>query len=216
MSEAEAQAIRFTIDHYEPRSARSDLEDEYSNLMYACDECNTRKGDRCPPDNARANGYRFFRPDVDVYQEHFGKNGIRLKHKTTVGEFTIDAIDLNRQTLRRLREIRQRLTECDRFVVEGILALRNFHIDQLPPHVKSQAVDTIRRAVKIAETMANDIDEMLRQHAKSSLDGEDEEASDRAAERASRLRNLAALYPGNWRAGRKTAQRKKTTGDSQN
>src|SRR4051812_645405 len=53
MSEAEAQAIRFCIDHYEPRSARPDLERNYTNLMYACDECNMRKGDRCPPESAR-------------------------------------------------------------------------------------------------------------------------------------------------------------------
>jgi hypothetical protein len=39
MTEAEAQAIRMTIDHYEPRGARPDLENDYANLMYACDTC---------------------------------------------------------------------------------------------------------------------------------------------------------------------------------
>ena len=200
MSEAEAQAIRFTIDHYEPKSAREDLEDDYSNLMYACDECNMRKGNRCPPASARADGFRFFRPDIDAYEQHFEKNGIRLRHKTTVGEFTIDAIDLNRMSLRRLRDIRQRLTDCDRYVVAGVLALKNFHIDQLPSSIKNQAVNTIKRAAKIAEKMANEIDELLREHAKSSLDAEDHEFVERTKKRAKKLKGLAALYPDNWRA----------------
>lgn len=68
MTESEAQAIRFTIDHYHPQNARPDLIDEYSNLMYACDECNTRKGDRYPPTSAQTNGIRFFRPDQDSSQ----------------------------------------------------------------------------------------------------------------------------------------------------
>jgi uncharacterized protein (TIGR02646 family) len=110
ISEAEAQALRFTIDHYEPRGARPDLEHEYSNLMYSCDQCNTLKGDRCPPASARADGYRFFRPDHDIYQEHFQNNGIRIESTSNVGYYSIQALDLNRLALRRLREIRERLS----------------------------------------------------------------------------------------------------------
>ena len=126
MSEAEATAIRFTIDHYEPRHARPDLVNEYGNLMYACDECNKRKGDRSPPLAARANGFRFFRPDADTHTDHFQLNGMRLEGRTPIGEFSIAAIDLNRLSLRKLRDIRQRLTRCDELVAEGVLALRRF------------------------------------------------------------------------------------------
>src|SRR5258708_31234823 len=89
MSEAEAQAIRFTIDHYEPRNARPDLLLDYSNLMYCCDECNLRKGDRSPPASARTADYRFFRPDGDEYDDHFEPSGIRIKPKTNVGDYSI-------------------------------------------------------------------------------------------------------------------------------
>jgi len=41
VSEFEAQTIRMTIDHYEPQSARPDLKDDYRNLMYCCDDCNS-------------------------------------------------------------------------------------------------------------------------------------------------------------------------------
>jgi hypothetical protein len=33
MSEAEAQATRFTVDHYEPKNAQPDLINAYDNLM---------------------------------------------------------------------------------------------------------------------------------------------------------------------------------------
>ena len=113
MSESEAQAIRFTIDHYEPRNARPELEHVYSNLMYCCDECNKRKGDRCPPAEAREAGYRFFRPDQDRHREHFQRSGVRLTPSSSTGSYSIDALDLNRRALRKIRELRGRLERCE-------------------------------------------------------------------------------------------------------
>ena len=46
----------------EPQKARPDLADSYDNLMYACDECNMRKGDRCPPPEARGKGLAVLSP----------------------------------------------------------------------------------------------------------------------------------------------------------
>jgi hypothetical protein len=203
MSEAEAQAIRFTIDHYEPRNARPDLKDEYANLMYSCDECNVRKGDRCPPYQARADGYRFFRPDQDLHQEHFQPDGLRLEAKSNVGYYTLEALDLNRSPLRRLREIRERLTQCDHLVVRGVLGLRKFHIDRLPPSVKGAALRAIRQVGVVADTIANDIDSLLRDYASSPLIDPDPESKAHAEERAAKLQRLQALYPENWRAPRK-------------
>lgn len=205
MTESEAQAIRFTIDHYHPRNARPELENEYSNLMYACDECNQRKGDRCPPPEAQTSGHRFFRPDQDLHHEHFEKAGNELESKTNIGYYTINAIDLNRLTLRRLRDIRSRLINCDKFIVEGIAALRRFHIDRLPPDIKLQAAKSIGNAVKMAESMAKGIDAVLRDYAKSHLiDSEqDQELDARTAERIVNLKKIEGLYPGAWRAPRR-------------
>ena len=204
ISEAEAQALRFTIDHYEPRGARPDLEHEYSNLMYSCDQCNTLKGDRCPPASARADNYRFFRPDQDVYQEHFHTNGIRLESTSNVGYYSIEALDLNRLALRRLREIRERLTKCDRLVTEGVFGLRNSHIDNLPQSIKGKALRAISRATDIANRIPDEIDALLREHARSPLVDPDPEAASRAEERASKLEGLQNLHPGRWRAPRKS------------
>jgi hypothetical protein len=177
MSEAEAQAIRFTIDHYEPRNARPDLLDEYDNLMYSCNECNLRKGDRTPPPPARADGYRFFRPDTDLHEDHFEEKGaLRLRGKSNVGSYSIEALDLNRLSLRRLREIRDRLSECHSLVVEGVLGLRKFPIDRLPPNVKGAAFRAINRAGAAGIQIADDIDSLLRDYAHSPLIDPDPES----------------------------------------
>ena len=205
MTESEAQAIRFTIDHYHPLNARRELENDYSNLMYACDECNMRKGDRYPPPSEQASGVRFFRPDQDIYHEHFEKVGLRLEPRSKMGDYTIAAIDLNRQTLRRLREIRSRLTNCQQFVLEGIAALRKFHIDRLPPHIKIRAAQAIRSADKMAESMAKEIDSVLRKYAQSTLidAAEDPELDARTKERMAKLTKMTeGLHPGAWRAPR--------------
>src|SRR6185312_7810497 len=104
MTECEARGITFEIDHYESKRARSDLIAEYSNLMWSCEECNGLKLDLIPPKKARADGYRFFRPDEDIYEDHFEPDGFRVAPKTNVGEFTIDGVRLNRLSLRRLRD----------------------------------------------------------------------------------------------------------------
>jgi HNH endonuclease len=205
MSEAEAQAIRFTIDHYEPRNARPELLDDYNNLMYSCDECNLRKGNRYPPLRARPDGYRFFRPDQDVHQDHFQRNGVRLEGITNVGRYSLEALDLNRLSLRRLREIRERLTECHSLVTEGVLGLRRFPIDRLPRAIRSKAYSAITRAGAVGIAIADRIDEVLRDYARSALIDPDPESQARAEERVTELERFEALYPGTkWRAPKAT------------
>ncbi len=209
MTEAEARAIRFTIDHYEPREARKELVNEYSNLMYSCDECNRRKGDRYPPVEAREQGYRFFRPDQDIRSEHFERNEIYIREKSNVGYFTIQALDLNRANLKRLRELRARLIECDEYIVEGITALRAFPADTLPKSIRTTALEKIKKAMNVAEDLGAAIDSVLRDFAKSPLVDPDGDAEQRAKERAKQLQELEAMYPGSWRAPRKRITKKK-------
>ena len=201
MSEAEAQAIRFTIDHYEPKTARPDLENEYGNLMYCCDECNIRKGNRYPPPNARTSGVRFFRPDSDSREEHFKLNGVRLEGLTTTGSFTIDAIDLNRLGLRTLRQIRERLAQSTEQILRGISALKRCPIDRLPLPLRSRAVQYIKQAVSVEQELTKAIEHVLREAARSPLleQEADEELQQRAQERKARLSEMEALYPGVWR-----------------
>jgi hypothetical protein len=210
MTEAEAQAIRFTIDHYEPRKVRPDLTNVYENLMYSCDECNSRKGDRCPPASARANGIRFFRPDHDLRRDHFRGSGERLEAESDIGKYSIETLDLNRKLLRTLRSIRDRLTGSREHIEGGVMALRRFPIDRLPPRVKAAAAQYINESLAIKAELENDIDLLLQNYAKSPLleDDVDEEDRARALERKSWLKETQALYPGSWRGPRKKRKKR--------
>ncbi|UFW91071.1 HNH endonuclease [Bradyrhizobium barranii] len=207
MTEAEAQAIRFTIDHYEPQKARPDLVLAYHNLMYACDECNLRKSDRSPPESARKDGYRFFCADIDEFQDHFEQSEVRINPKTKIADYTIESLDLNRAALRRLRELRKRLWDCEEAVMQGILALRGAHLDRLPPKLRGQILTAIRGAQGAAASIANEIDKVLHTLTKSDLIDEDPESEARAKERALKLDGWKALHPGSWRGPRKTKKK---------
>ena len=204
MSEAEAMAIRFTIDHYEPKSSRPELENVYSNLMYACDECNTRKGPRVVPEEAQLDGLRFFRPDVDQVSDHFVRAGLLLKGLTKLADFTIDAVDLNRLSLRRIRDIRTRLSTCEELITAGIRGLVGFRIDQLPPTLRKNVIEAIGQITEAHNSAELAMREILRDHAKSSLLDEDPDGADLRRERLERLRGTETLYPNSvWRSRRK-------------
>jgi|SRR5665213_735699 len=190
-----------------PQTARPDLTHEYTNLMYCCDPCNIYKGNRYPPANARADGHRFFRPDEDAFDDHFELSGIRLNSKSNVGAFSILALRLNRQGLTRLRALRARLANCVRFVAQGVLGLRNYRIDELPPGIKGHASTSIKRATEFVEQIGDSIDALLRDHARSPLIDPDSKSAEEDQQRAAELSGLQVMYGGNWRAVRKPRKR---------
>lgn len=207
ITEYEASGIRFTIDHYVPQGNEDVDVHAYDNLMYACDECNLRKGNRHPPSSAQAEGYRFFRPDKDALLDHFSASGIRVEHVTNTGFFTINALDLNRQSLMRLREYRERIAQTHEFVVAGIHALRHVRIDRFPPHVRSHILAAIKSAQEAANEREEEIETTLREFAKSTLLDKDPEAAERAKARARELDQMKALHPDAWRTPRKAANK---------
>jgi hypothetical protein len=203
LSESEAGGVRFTIDHYEPQKARADLVNQYDNLMWSCDTCNTYKGDRSPPESAREQGYRFFRPVHDVHLDHFELENNKLTHVSNTGFFTIEALDLNRDSLLRLRDIRKRIYECNEMVVSGLALLSRFPIDRLPTNIRGPALRAINSMKEAYSKMSDDIDEMLRERLRSHLLDEDVNAPARATRRKEALQDLEGLHPGTWRAPRK-------------
>ncbi|WP_156392749.1 HNH endonuclease [Rhizobium sp. Root482] len=209
IAETEAGGMRFTIDHYEPQKARNDLVNVYDNLMWSCDVCNQRKGDRYPPVKARQNGFRFFRPDVDVHLEHFSLEGNILKHKTNIAYYTIESLDLNRESLQRVRDIRRRIYSCDEAVSGGVLALSRFPIDRLPTNIRGPAYRAIKQLVDTYETMADAVETALKSHARSPILDEDDSASERAKQRKEKLAALEGMFPGSWRGPRKVAKGKR-------
>ena len=85
-------------------------------------------------------------------------------------------------------------------VSQGVLALKQFHIDQLPPTIKLQAARTIGRAITAADEAADEIDTILQNYARSPL--VDSELDDTSKDRAANLADWKMLYPGSWRAPR--------------
>lgn len=210
LSECEAQGLTFEIDHYEPVALRPDLKNDYENLIYSCDECNSRKSDLTPPPAAREAGFEFFRPDKHSWEDHFKSDETRVNGASPVGEFSTEMLDLNRQQLRRLRDIRKRLHQCDEIVAGGILALRRFKIDQLPPSIKGSAFKLIRQMPGIAEEAMQQIDEVLKQASRSPLVDEDADKAARMATRAEHLAAAKALFPGVWRGRERKAAKVKS------
>lgn len=205
MAETEAQAINFTIDHYEPKTKNAALTHKYSNLMYCCIDCNRYKGNRWPTESLQKKGYNFFRPDRHVYGDHFergGESGVEkvIKEKTPIGYYTINALSLNRQSLQRLRHIRDRATQCDAHVLGGLRALRTFQLDQLPPGIRGRAATQINAAIMFVSEVLNQVDAILQANGRSPLIDPEEDARSHARERAARLKQLDDLRPGSLNA----------------
>lgn len=197
-TEAESMAVNFTIDHYEPKASRPDLVNDFRNLMYACNACNILKAGRVPTAEGRAAGYRFYRADEDYREDHFRLSDLELKPVSNTGSYTIDAIDLNRPSLQRIRSLRRRLRHCAQLVSAGVMALKNFPIDRLPQELRGTALRQIRKAMGSADKMKLDIDELLEAAAKSNLIDPDPDSKKRAKERSERIRESEGLFAGNW------------------
>jgi hypothetical protein len=123
---------------------RADLTHDYNNLMYSCEKCNRRKWNRYPSDTFRAQGYRFFRPDQDKYSDHFERNERLLRDKSKVGLYTIENCDLNRAGLQRIREYRDRLSECQKAVAATFAKIAKLRLDELPAGLRGRALKYIR------------------------------------------------------------------------
>jgi uncharacterized protein (TIGR02646 family) len=99
----------FEIDHHRPRNgphARPDLASTYTNLYWACRECNGNKGDRWPDATQYEDGCRFIDP-CEEWGDHdlhwiFNRDGT-LTALTKQGEYTEEVLILWRDTLQHRR-----------------------------------------------------------------------------------------------------------------
>jgi hypothetical protein len=142
----------------------------------------------------RQRGYRFFRPDVDEHDDHFEVQDLLVKHKTNVGEFTIEMLDLNRKMLQRIRDIRKRLYQSNEAILQGLRSLRNRSIDMLPRTLRGNVLSARKRL----EGQAVEAEEFLRDLCKSPLRDPDDEKKERSKGRRALLKKVEAIHPDPW------------------
>jgi uncharacterized protein (TIGR02646 family) len=211
IAESEAAGLGFHIDHYQSATRVPELEHEYTNLFWACQPCNSSKGD-LPEDEERFQGYRFFCADHDDPEEHFKTVGLRIEWKTErVGRYTVVTLNLNRQQLREIRRIRESLYKSAMVVANGLRYLQGLRIDQLPPETRRRFLEIKRELQETAATTLAYVNEQLaKDEARSVLLDVDAEAAERAKARRAWLAELRAQVPGVRTSARPPAPAKKS------
>jgi len=196
--ENEPSGIGFEIDHYYPKSLHPQLTNDYYNLIWSCRHCNQHKSNFSPSAAQVSQGYVILRPDQDDPSEHFEIENYDLKGKSKTGEFNIEKLNLNRQPLRRLREIRKRFCEAERYITFGIYYLTSIRLDLINNPKQRLLFSKIRQ--KVAEKydeVSNIADELIRDLARSPLLDADAEKRERAKKRKEYLKgqNIIGIAP---------------------
>lgn len=94
----------YGVDHYRPQSRFPDLVAAYTNLFYACNSCNRRKG-KYWPSAAQLKANQFIPNPCDhVMIQHLKYQGAKVEAKSVAGDFTLRLLDLNNPDLMRYRE----------------------------------------------------------------------------------------------------------------
>jgi len=92
----------FHIEHYRPKSKRKDLENEFSNLFYACSICNSFKGNDWPNEpNKEMNNIAYPNPSVVNYNDIFEvNNNLHIVNgKNISATYIVERLYLNRPQL---------------------------------------------------------------------------------------------------------------------
>ncbi len=194
--EFEAVGIAFHIDHYNPQREDKTLVALYSNLMWSCGTCNEGKTDYYPDEEFWKLGYIFFKADEHQFFDHFYADGYELGWLTPTGEFTVEMLRLNRDTLQRIRRIREELGHTQEAIVADVNALRKAQIDRLPSRSKGEAAVFRTRALQATDDVQGRIDDLVRQYASACMSDPDADVSETQAGRKALLEKLKALHPG--------------------
>lgn len=105
-------AMTFEIEHIQPVSAGG--ETVFENLCFACPFCNRQKGDcQTAVDPVQGESVSIFHPHQQSWLEHFAwiQQGRYLRGLTPTGRATIEALQMNRSALVRVRAMWVKLDE---------------------------------------------------------------------------------------------------------
>lgn len=195
ISEMEALAIGFEIDHYLPRKTEPGKVNDYHNLLWTCKKCNGMKDDFHPTHSGFNPHCYILRPDRDDPREHYEIRGTDACGTTGTGEFNVEFLDLNRGILQRIRRLRERDSQSKAFVLHGFRVLANLPVDQMPGPVKIQ-INNIRVRVTDRVGYVGLIEKrILKDFARSALIDVDEGKKERAKKRRDYLVSQKVKVP---------------------
>lgn len=84
----------FEIDHFVPKRISPERENDYSNLVYSCYECNRKKASKWPPEDKNIqyiNGIGFVDPASEEYDDNLERNAEgRIVGKTIAGKYMVE------------------------------------------------------------------------------------------------------------------------------
>ena len=86
---------QFAVEHYLPKRAFPELELTYSNLYYACLNCNCRKAQLWPTEADLAARRFIANPCDHVMTEHVKFDRDRVVARSKAGEFMLERLALN-------------------------------------------------------------------------------------------------------------------------
>ena len=195
VTEIEAQGIGFQIDHYLSQATHPDLKNHYYNLMWSCTKCNRFKGDYCPDEVKVQSGYIIIRPDEDDPRNYFSLNEYELEHKNETGKFNLIKLDLNREQLRRVRELRAELTASQNFIAFGVSELLSLSLDSITKNHRAVFKSQLDKLRDTHEQLTNSIEELIKGLAQSNLLDEDLNKPERMKQRREYLSDIDALTP---------------------
>ena len=193
--EFEAGGIGFEIDHYLPQEKFPQLFNDYQNLMYSCEKCNGLKGDFHADDALKKAGKYPLRADEEDPDDHFESKGELLCHKTETGEFNIMLFDLNRKGLRRARDLRSRYHGAFNDIMLGINQLASIKIERADRNKRPIFAHFKKEMSTKAKVLTLELDQLLKEFARSPLLDIDPDKKNRIKKRAAYLKKQKAIVP---------------------
>lgn len=89
----------FGVDHYnpnlKPKKNPSIIYEDYNNLFYCCNECNSWKNEFWPTSDDFLKGIYIPNPCNDVMSEHLQYEDEKVSDKSDAGKFTMKLLHLN-------------------------------------------------------------------------------------------------------------------------
>jgi hypothetical protein len=94
----------FGVDHYRPKRRFPLLSAEYLNLYYACNRCNSNKGQFWPNAAQQTAGIFIPNPCEHTMFDHMRYTLGRVESGSVAGSYTVDQLDLNDPDFVQFRE----------------------------------------------------------------------------------------------------------------